>query len=55
MPTSVSCAIVDEIWHQHILDTAAYREHCEPGMVIGALGVLDDVTVQPGIDGDGAP
>jgi hypothetical protein len=25
----VPCKIVDEIWHQHILDTAAYREDCE--------------------------
>ena len=23
------CKIVDEIWHQHILDTAAYRRDCE--------------------------
>ena len=25
----VPCKIVDEIWHQHILDTAAYREDCD--------------------------
>jgi len=25
----VPCQIVDEMWHQHILDTAAYREDCE--------------------------
>jgi len=25
----VPCAIVDEMWHQHILDTAAYREDCD--------------------------
>lgn len=25
----VPCKIVDEIWHQHILDTAAYRDDCE--------------------------
>jgi hypothetical protein len=25
----VPCSIVDEIWHQHILDTIAYREDCE--------------------------
>jgi hypothetical protein len=25
----VPCKIVDIIWHQHILDTAAYREDCE--------------------------
>jgi hypothetical protein len=25
----VPCKIVDELWHQHILDTAAYREDCE--------------------------
>jgi len=25
----VPCKIVDEIWHQHILDTAAYRTDCE--------------------------
>ena len=25
----VPCKIVDEIWHQHILDTAAYRGDCE--------------------------
>jgi hypothetical protein len=25
----VPCKIVDEMWHQHILDTAAYREDCE--------------------------
>jgi len=24
----VPCKIVDEIWHQHILDTAAYRNDC---------------------------
>jgi hypothetical protein len=25
----VPCKIVDEIWHQHILDTAAYRNDCD--------------------------
>lgn len=25
----VPCKIVDEMWHRHILDTAAYREDCE--------------------------
>jgi hypothetical protein len=25
----VPCKLVDEIWHRHILDTAAYREDCE--------------------------
>ncbi len=25
----VPCQIVDEMWHQHILDTAAYREDCD--------------------------
>ena len=25
----VPCKTVDEIWHQHILDTAAYREDCD--------------------------
>jgi hypothetical protein len=25
----VPCKIVDEMWHQHILDTAAYRRDCE--------------------------
>jgi hypothetical protein len=25
----VPCKIVDEIWHQHILDTAAYRIDCQ--------------------------
>jgi len=25
----VPCKIVDEMWHQHILDTAAYRDDCE--------------------------
>jgi hypothetical protein len=25
----VPCKIVDEIWHQHILDTSAYRVDCE--------------------------
>jgi hypothetical protein len=25
----VPCKIVDELWHQHILDTAAYRDDCE--------------------------
>lgn len=25
----VPCSIVDEIWHQHILDTIAYREDCD--------------------------
>ena len=25
----VPCEIVDELWHQHILDTRAYREDCE--------------------------
>lgn len=25
----VPCHMVDEIWHQHILDTIAYREDCE--------------------------
>jgi hypothetical protein len=25
----VPCKIVDEIWHQHILDTAAYRRDCD--------------------------
>ena len=24
----VPCQIVDEMWHRHILDTAAYREDC---------------------------
>jgi hypothetical protein len=24
----VPCKIVDEMWHRHILDTAAYREDC---------------------------
>jgi hypothetical protein len=24
----VPCKLVDEIWHQHILDTAAYRADC---------------------------
>jgi hypothetical protein len=27
--TIVPCKIVDRIWHQHILDTAAYRADCE--------------------------
>lgn len=27
--TIVPCALVDDIWHQHILDTAAYREDCD--------------------------
>ncbi len=27
--TIVPCKIVDEIWHRHILDTAAYRRDCE--------------------------
>lgn len=25
----VPCEIVDEMWHQHILDTRAYREDCD--------------------------
>src|SRR3954452_2187650 len=25
----VPCKIVDEMWHRHILDTAAYREDCD--------------------------
>ena len=25
----VPCKLVDEMWHQHILDTAAYRADCE--------------------------
>jgi hypothetical protein len=25
----VPCKIVDEMWHQHILDTAAYRVDCD--------------------------
>lgn len=25
----VPCKLVDEIWHQHILDTAAYRADCD--------------------------
>jgi hypothetical protein len=25
----VPCKLVDQIWHQHILDTAAYREDCD--------------------------
>ena len=25
----VPCKLVDDIWHQHILDTAAYREDCD--------------------------
>ncbi len=25
----VPCHLVDEIWHQHILDTIAYREDCD--------------------------
>lgn len=25
----VPCKLVDEMWHQHILDTIAYREDCE--------------------------
>jgi hypothetical protein len=25
----VPCGIVDEMWHRHILDTAAYRDDCE--------------------------
>jgi hypothetical protein len=25
----VPCKLVDEIWHQHILDTIAYRRDCE--------------------------
>jgi hypothetical protein len=25
----VPCTIVDEIWHQHILDTIAYRQDCD--------------------------
>jgi hypothetical protein len=25
----VPCKTVDQMWHQHILDTAAYREDCE--------------------------
>lgn len=25
----VPCKLVDQMWHQHILDTAAYREDCE--------------------------
>ena len=27
--TIVPCKIVDEMWHRHILDTAAYRRDCE--------------------------
>jgi hypothetical protein len=27
--TIVPCQLVDQIWHQHILDTAAYRRDCE--------------------------
>ncbi len=26
---TVPCKIVDQMWHRHILDTAAYREDCE--------------------------
>ncbi len=33
----VPCKLVDEMWHQHILDTIAYREDCE--MLFG--GYLD--------------
>ena len=25
----VPCKLVDDIWHQHILDTCAYREDCD--------------------------
>lgn len=25
----VPCKVVDEMWHRHILDTAAYREDCQ--------------------------
>jgi hypothetical protein len=25
----VPCKLADEIWHQHILDTVAYRQDCE--------------------------
>jgi hypothetical protein len=25
----VPCGLVDEMWHRHILDTAAYREDCQ--------------------------
>ena len=25
----VPCKLVDEFWHRHILDTAAYREDCD--------------------------
>jgi len=25
----VPCALVDQMWHQHILDTAAYRDDCD--------------------------
>ncbi|MBL8777066.1 MAG: hypothetical protein JNK12_14075 [Acidimicrobiales bacterium] len=25
----VPCRLVDQLWHQHILDTAAYRDDCE--------------------------
>jgi hypothetical protein len=25
----VPCHLVDDVWHQHILDTIAYREDCE--------------------------
>jgi hypothetical protein len=25
----VPCHLVDDIWHQHILDTIAYREDCD--------------------------
>ncbi len=25
----VPCKMVDEMWHRHILDTAAYREDCD--------------------------
>jgi hypothetical protein len=25
----VPCSMVDEMWHQHILDTIAYRQDCE--------------------------
>jgi hypothetical protein len=29
MADIVPCGIVDEMWHRHILDTAAYREDCD--------------------------
>jgi hypothetical protein len=27
--TIVPCRLVDQFWHQHILDTSAYREDCQ--------------------------